>query len=105
MSGKTLRVALAALAHPETITQAIGKVETAIKHAASEGAQIICFPEAYLPGLRGTDLSLPPPDRKVQEHALQTVRGMARAHGIATIIGVEWPTEEGLLNLAYVISS
>ena len=105
MSQKTLRIALAALAHPETISQGIEKIEATLKYAAADGAQIICFPEAYLPGLRGTDLSLPPPDRKVQEHALQTVRGMARAHGIATIIGVEWPTEEGLLNLAYVISS
>ena len=105
MPGKTLRIALASLAHPRTISQGLEKVEAALEYGASHGAEFICFPETYLPGLRGADLSLPPPDREVQDRLLKTVRGMARAHGIATIIGMEWPAEEGLLNLAYVISS
>jgi N-carbamoylputrescine amidase len=105
MSAKTVRIALASLAHPRTVSQGLEKVEAAMENGSSHGAQFICFPEAYLPGLRGADLSLPPPDREAQEHVLKSVRSMARAHAIATIFGMEWPTAEGLLNLAYVISS
>ena len=105
MSKRTLRIALAALKHPQTVPEGLQKIEAALEYAVSRRARVICFPETYLPGLRGADFSLPPPDRKVQERALMTVRGLARAHGVATIIGMEWPAEEGLLNVAYVISS
>ena len=104
MSRNTLSIALAALRHPETILEGIEKTQAAMKVAASKGARIICFPETYIPGLRTTGRSLPRPDRSEQEHVLKAVRGAARAHGIATIFGMEWSTRIGLLNVAHVIS-
>jgi predicted amidohydrolase len=105
MSEKKITIALASLKHPESVAEGLEKVDKALKYAAARDAEIICFPETYLPGLRGSNPLLPPPDLKVQEHTLKTVRGMARDHGVATIIGMESSTDKGLLNLAYVISA
>jgi predicted amidohydrolase len=105
MSDKKITIALASLKHPKSIAEGLQKVDTALKYAAARDVKIICFSETYLPGLRGSNPSLPPPDRKLQSHALKTVRGMAHDHGVATIIGMESSTDKGLLNLAYVISA
>lgn len=106
MSHKTIRIALASLKHPKTVTHGLEKIDTALRDAADQGAAIVCFPETYIPGLRGEkNVLLPPPDSAVQHQALQTVRSLARAHEIAVIIGMEWPTKRGLFNRAYVIDS
>jgi predicted amidohydrolase len=55
----------------------------------------VCFPEAYLPGLRGLDFDVPPFDRTQQERALRVVAEVARAHKIGVILGMEWHADEG----------
>ncbi len=99
-----VRIALLALKHPETTAHGLDMANTAMKTAAARGARIACFPETYFPGLRGIDVDLPKPDRAAMEHVLQSIRSMARTHRLATIVGMEWPTHNGLLNLAYVVS-
>jgi len=104
MSNKCLRIALAALKHPKTISEGLDKIGLALEEAANRKARIACFPETYLPGLRGADFALPPPDPVAQEQALVDIRAMARNHGIGVIVGMEKVTESGLLNVAYAIS-
>ncbi len=88
-------IALATLPVATTVDNALANIEAAIATAASQHARIVCFPEAYLPGLRGLDFPVPTWSREIQERAVQLVSGYARAHGIATILGVEWITDAG----------
>jgi hypothetical protein len=89
MSGKTLRIALASLAHPRTIVAGLEKIEAALKYAASRRAGSFAFPKSTSQGCAGRICPCLPPDRKVQEHALRTVRGLAREHGLAADVGIE----------------
>lgn len=101
----TLRVGLASLRRPKTIAEGVQKVDAALKFAADKGARIVCFPETYIPGLRGCGWELPAPTRADQNFALQGARDAARRHGVAVIIGMELSTKAGLLNLACVINA
>jgi predicted amidohydrolase len=100
----TLRIALAAL-HPARSVQAgTDKLLGALAAAAAQDVQIVCFPEAYLPGLRGSRARmLPPPDQAAQEAALARLRAGCEERGVAAIAGLEWTTERGLENRAFVI--
>lgn len=88
-------IALASPRVASSINDCLEKVERSIAEAAARGAEIVCFPEAYLPGLRGLDFEVAPFDREQQERALDAVGRMARAHGVATILGMEWITDAG----------
>jgi len=63
--------------------------------AAVRGAEIVCFPEAYLPGLRGQDFDVLPFERRDQQRVMDSVSETARSHGIAVIIGTELVTDAG----------
>jgi predicted amidohydrolase len=87
-----------ALASPRvavSVDEGLEKVRLCLAEAAGRGAAIVCFPEAYIPGLRGLDFDVPPFDRAQQEHVLRTVGQFAREYKIATILGMEWHTGAG----------
>ena len=65
----------------------------------------MCFPEAYLPGLRGQDFEVPPFDESQQKHALKVVARSAREHSVATILGMERHSAAGRQIVAYVIDA
>jgi predicted amidohydrolase len=98
-------IGLAALRHPESVEEGLNKIADTMQQAARQGVQVVCFPETYLPGLRGSDAELPPPDQGVQERALERVRQLAAQVGVAAIVGLEWSTDLGLHNRAYVLSA
>ncbi|MHB0878630.1 MAG: carbon-nitrogen hydrolase family protein [Anaerolineae bacterium] len=100
----TWRIALAALAQPADVAAGVDKMVSALGEAAAEGAAIICFPETYVPGLRGGDIALPAPSREAMVTALSTMRAACVRYGVAAIVGMEWPTKRGLYNRAFVIS-
>ena len=94
-----------ALASPRVATSlddGLAKVERCLAEASAQGAGIVCFPEAYLPGLRGQDFEVIPFDRATQEQALEAVARAARTHGVATIIGMERVTDAGRQIAAFV---
>jgi len=88
-------IALAAPRVASTVDEALEKVERAIAEAAERGAEVVCFPEAYLPGLRGLDFEVAPFGREQQETALRAAAGWARRHRIAVVLGMEWIADEG----------
>jgi predicted amidohydrolase len=52
-----------ALASPRIATSlddGLERIDRLAADAASRGAEIVCFPEAYLPGLRGLDFGMMP---------------------------------------------
>lgn len=85
-----------------SIDDGLAKIQQLVANAAAQRAEIVCFPEAYLPGLRGQDFDVPPFDRADQDRALVAVSAMARAHGIAIILGMERVVDAGRQIAAFV---
>lgn len=88
-----------------TLDDGLAKIERLIAAAASQGAEIVCFPEAYIPGLRGQDFEVLPFGEAGQKRTLEAVTQFARAHCIATILGIERVTAEGRQIAAVVIDA
>ena len=100
-----MRIALATPPIPESLKTGLKNLEELVQTAASDKAEIICFPESYLPGYPGMDY--PPEDRSPAslEAALKSVCEIAERYAIAIIVPMDWHSAAGLLNVAYVISS
>ena len=71
--------------------------------AAARRADVVCFPEAYLPGLRGQDFEVPPFSRDDYDRAVRTAAQGARDRAITTILGIERITDAGRQVAAVVI--
>src|SRR6188768_943158 len=88
-------IALASPPVAASIDDGLDRVRRLMADAASRGAEIVCFPEAYVPGLRGLDFDVPPFEKSDEERVLRSVGEWARELGIATILGVEHVTAAG----------
>lgn len=84
-----MKIALASPRIAASVEEGLVNVHRLMAEASAQGATIVCFPEAYLPGLRGQDFEVPPFDAVQEEQALQTVGGWAKRYRIATILGIE----------------
>jgi len=99
-----LRIGLAAARNASTVEERLKVVDRSLGEAAAQGVAIVCFPETYLPGLRGLDFPVPPPDQDRQASALEEVRAAAGRHGVAVVMGMEWEVAARIHNVAFVIS-
>jgi predicted amidohydrolase len=88
-----------------SLDDGLTRIERLLSEAAGRGAEIVCFPEAYLPGLRGQDFQVWSFDRLEQERALQTVAQWARRDSVAVILGMEMSSEEGRQIVAAVVDA
>lgn len=100
----SLRIGLAAVSNAAAFAERLQTVDRVLAEAAAQGVAIVCFPETYLPGLRGLDFDVPPPDQGRQQKALEAVAAAARRHGVAAVVGMEWASAAGLHNVAFVVA-
>jgi predicted amidohydrolase len=98
-------IGLASPSVASSLDDGLEKIERYLSEASARGAAIVCFPEAYLPGLRGQDFEAFPFDRTQQARALEAVAALARKHTVATIMGMEKVTDAGRQIAAYVIDA
>lgn len=103
MTPETLRIGLATVRNAPTIEERLATAERMLAEAAAQDVAIVCFPETYIPGLRGFDFPVPPRDQARQAAALAELQAMAARHGVAAIVGMEWETALGAHNVAVVI--
>jgi predicted amidohydrolase len=96
-------IALASPRIASALDDGLEKIRRLLSDASAQGAEIVCFPEAYLPGLRGQDLAVWPFDQAQQERALRAVAQWARTYAVATILGMERHTTAGRQIAAFVI--
>jgi predicted amidohydrolase len=88
-------IALASPRVASSIEDGLHRIERCLAAAATQGARIVCLPEAYIPGLRGLDFDVPPFDKTDQEQVLSELKVMTRRYGVAAILGMEWHSEAG----------
>jgi N-carbamoylputrescine amidase len=84
-----MRIALASPRVAASLDDGLERVRWLMSAAASRGAAIVCFPEAYLPGLRGLDFAVPDFTADDAARVLRAGAEWSRELGIATILGME----------------
>lgn len=99
----TIRIALANISYPETPKESIAQAEHTIAQAAIAHADIVCFPECYVPGYRGLDKTPPPPDPARLNRAWSNIATAAGQANIAVVLGTERIVEGALRITALVI--
>jgi predicted amidohydrolase len=100
----TVRLALANIRYPSSPDESVTMVRQAIAEASAQRADIVCFPECYVPGYRGARWRPPPPDAAFLERAWSEVASAAGAANIAVVLGTERSTEAGLLASVLVVN-
>ena len=98
-------IGLASPGIARTLEDGLDRIKRLLSEAAAQGAEIVCFPEAYLPGLRGQDFDVLPFDQTQQERVLQAGAQLARSYGVAIILGMERLTDRGRQIVAVVIDA
>ncbi|PWT89635.1 MAG: carbon-nitrogen hydrolase family protein, partial [Acidobacteria bacterium] len=98
-------IALASPRIATSVNEGLEKVKRLMVEASERGAEIVCFPEAYLPGLRGLWFKVPDFSKNEEQSALREVSDCAKTYRIATILGMEKHTEAGLQIVACVIDA
>jgi predicted amidohydrolase len=100
----TFRIALANIRFPATPEESIILAEQAIVQASLERADLICFPECFVPGYRGPGKPAPPPDTVFLVRAWFAIAAAAGKANLAVVLGTERVVNEALLATALVIN-
>jgi 5-aminopentanamidase len=98
------RIAVASPGYPSSLEEGLGWVAQLSGQAASDGAEIVCFPESFLPGYPMAEFAREHCSEGQLQMALQEVCRIAQEAGIAIIIPMDWYNEAGFQNVAFVVS-
>lgn len=99
----TARIALANLPYPASAEEGIALAERAIAEAGLRGADLICFPECFVPGYRAPGKPVGPHDPASVERAWAGVAAAAARARVAVILGTERKVGDGLRITALVL--
>ena len=97
------RIALANIRFPATPEESVTLAGEAIAQASIERAGLICFPECFTPGYRGTRKPVPPPDPAFLERAWSAIAAAAAKASLAVVLGTERVVDDALFATALVI--
>ena len=98
------RIALANIPRAASPDESVTLALAAIGEAGRGGADIVCFPEAYVPGYRLLGGHVLPPDAFFLQRAWSRVAAAAAAANVAVILGTERVVDEGVLISTVVIN-
>lgn len=84
-----IRIALASPRVATSLAHGLETIDRLSAEAASKGARVVCFPEAYIPGLRGQDFPVFEFTRAEQDAASAHVAALAARLDIGIILGME----------------
>jgi len=100
----TSRIALANIRYPASPEDSVALAEQAIAEAGTERADLVCFPECFVPGYRGAGKSAPPADPAFLERAWAAISSAAAKANVGVILGTERVVDSKLLITALVIN-
>jgi predicted amidohydrolase len=99
-----MKIAIASPPYPHSLDEGLNWVEMLAKKASEGKAEMICFPESYLPGYPLEDEKRELCTKEQLEQAFKKVCAVAARHSIAIIIPMDWYIDGGFYNVAHVIS-
>lgn len=99
-----VRITLANLPFPATPEDSVALAQQVIRQASAERADILCFPECFVPGYRGLGKIVAPADPLFLERAWSAIADAARQAHLAVVLGTERVVHEKLLISALVIN-
>jgi len=100
-----MKIALASPPFPKSLNDSLHQVELMIKDAAKLQAEIICFPESYVPGYPGMGFKAEKCSAEQLQAALDQICATAAENNIAVIVPMDWYEGDAILNIAHVISN
>jgi predicted amidohydrolase len=100
----TVRVALANLRFPATPAESVALAEEAIAQAGADRADVVCFPECFVPGYRSAGRQVSPPDPGFLEPAWSAIARASALARVTTVLGTERVTSAGLLISTLVVN-
>lgn len=100
-----MKIAIASPSFPTSIQNGLAQLEELVKHAASQQAEIICFPESYIPGYPVEEFNVEKATKENMQAALQQACDIAKKYSIAIILPMDWYDDGKFLNVAHVISA
>jgi predicted amidohydrolase len=100
----TFRIALANIQFPATPEESIALAERAIDQASIDRADLICFPECFVPGYRGLGKFPPAPDPVFLERAWSVIAAAAARANLVVVLGTERVVDNALFISALVIN-
>ena len=77
--------------------------EQAIANAGIEQADVVCFPECFVPGYRGPDKRVPAPDPAFLDSAWSAIAAAAKGANVAVILGTERVVQDTPIPTALVV--
>jgi predicted amidohydrolase len=98
-----MKVALASPIFPKSIIDGLAITERLVKDAVTKQAEIICFPESFIPGYPLADFKVEKASAEELQEALNSVCEIAATNNIAIIIPMDWYEGDRFLNIAHVI--
>jgi predicted amidohydrolase len=98
----TVRIAMANLRFPAAPEASVAEALQAIADAAAERADIVCFPECFVPGYRTVGSRMPAPDAAFLERAWSQAAAAAAKARIAVVLGTE-RVVEGRLRISTIV--
>jgi len=98
-----VKIALANVRFPAAPDESITLAEDAIVQAGDARAEIVCFPECFVPGYRQPGKPMPPPDAAFLERAWSSIAKAAQSAQVAVVLGTERIVGSDLLASALVI--
>jgi predicted amidohydrolase len=98
------RIALANIRFPTSREESVTLAADAIAQAGAEGVDITCFPECFVPGYRGMNKGVLPPDPVFLERAWSTIGSAAARANVAVVLGTERVISDAVLASAIVIN-
>ncbi len=100
---KSVRIALANIRYALTPDESVALACQAIGEASRAGAEVICFPECYVPGYRGLGHEPPPPDAAFLDRAWRDIAAAAGEARVGVVLGTERIVDGALLATVLVI--
>jgi len=99
-----LRIALANLQFPTAPEQAVLSAEQAIAGASAGHADIVCFPECFVPGYRAVGKGVPSPDPEFLDRAWSAIATAAARANVAVVLGTERIVDGGVRPSVLVVN-
>jgi predicted amidohydrolase len=100
-----MKIAVASAPYPNSMADGLHWIEVLSADAANQSANLICFPETYLPGYPNFERSPASATEEELKEALQAVSDIAKKNAIAIIIPMDWYEAGNKMNVAQVVSA